>query len=229
MGGCLSSVGGDSVTVRSSSNNLAFVISPKGDLRPYSTPVFVSEVLDQIEEPSNSTSFFVCNSDNLSYDQHIRALDAQHELDAGQIYFVLPISKLRDRLSASEMAALAVKASVALNSKTSSSKSSKGYSQQKRSNSYKKKSKIAPFVVMETSKINVIIDEEAADRLMLDQKQQQLSSSSLGVSSRSGSIRKMQRYSSRKARLAVRSFRLRLSTIYEAESSFDQFHSHKLY
>ncbi|GJV62162.1 hypothetical protein Tco_1468262 [Tanacetum coccineum] len=122
--------------------------------------------------------------------------------------------------SASEMAALAVKASVALNSKaSSSSKSSKGYSQQKRSNSYKKKSKISPFVVMETSKINVIIDEEAADRLMLDQKQQQqLSSSSLGVSSRSGSIRKMQRYSSRKARLAVRSFRLRLSTIYEAES-----------
>nr|GFB49671.1 hypothetical protein [Tanacetum cinerariifolium] len=63
-----------------------------------------------MEEPSNSTSFFVCNSDNLSYDQHIRALDAQHELDAGQIYFVLPVSKLRDRLSASEMAALAVKA-----------------------------------------------------------------------------------------------------------------------
>ncbi|GJV94628.1 uncharacterized serine-rich protein-like protein [Tanacetum coccineum] len=222
MGGCLSSVGGDSVTVRTS-NNSAFVISPKGDLRPYSTPVFVSEVLDQMEEPS----FFVCNSDNLSYDQHIHALDAQHELDAGQIYFVLPISKLRDRLSASEMAALAVKASVALNSKaSSSSKSSKGYSQQKRSNSYKKKSKISPFVVMETSKINVIIDEEAADRVMLDQKQQQ--SSSLGVS-RSGSIRKMQRYSSRKARLAVRSFRLRLSTIHEAESTSDQSHSHKLY
>nr|GEZ13845.1 hypothetical protein [Tanacetum cinerariifolium] len=193
------------------------------------TPVFVSEVLDQMD----STSFFVCNSDNLSYDQHIRALDAQHELDAGQIYFVLPISKLRDRLSASEMAALAVKASVALNSKPSSSfstKSSKGYSQQKRSNSYKKKSKkISPFVVMETSKINVIIDEEAGDCLMLDQKQQQQSSSSsLGVS-RSGSIRKMQRYSSRKARLAVRSFRLRLSTIYEAESTLDHSHSHKLY
>ena len=221
MGGCLSSVGGDSVSVRSS-NNSAFVISPKGDLRPYSTPVFVSEVLEQME--ANSTSFFLCNSDNLSYDQHIRVLDAQHELDAGQIYFVLPISKLRDRLSASEMAALAVKASVALNSKTPPLKS-KGVVQ-KRSNSYKKKSKISPFVVMETSKINVIIDEEAA-RLMLDQKQQQ-SSSSLGVS-RTGSIRKMQRYSSRKARLAVRSFRLRLSTIYETESSSDQSHSHKLY
>ncbi|GJR30508.1 uncharacterized serine-rich protein-like protein [Tanacetum coccineum] len=197
-----------------------------GDLRPYSTPIFVSEVLDQTE---NLTSFFIRNSDNLSYDQHIRALDAQHELDAGQIYFVLPVSKLRYRLSASEMAALAIKASVALNSKPSSSsslKSSKGYSQQKRSNSYKKKSKISPFVVMETSKINVIIDEEAADRIMLDQKQQQ-SSSSLGVS-RSTSIRKMQRYSSRKTRLAVWSFRLRLATIYEAESS-DHSHSYKLY
>nr|GEW83941.1 hypothetical protein [Tanacetum cinerariifolium] len=194
MGGCFSSVGGDSVTVRSSSNNSAFVISPKGDLRPYSTPIFVSEVLDQME---NSTSFFVCNSDSLSYDQHIHALDAQHELDAGQIYFVLPVSKLRFS--------------------------------QKRSNIYKKKSKMSPFVVMEMSKINVIIDEEAADRLMLDQKQQQQSSSSSLVVSRSGSIRKMQRYSSRKARLAVWSFRLRLSTIYEAESSSDHSHSHKLY
>ncbi|KAI3808253.1 hypothetical protein L1987_24202 [Smallanthus sonchifolius] len=173
MGSCFSS-GGDSVSFSS-----ALVISPTGDLRPYSTPVFVSDVLQM--EPS---SFFVCNSDNLSYDEHIRAMDSGDKLDAGQIYFVLPVSKLRDRLSASEMAALAVKASVALNSKTLP-------------NGRNKKSKISPFVVMESSKINVIVDEEAPNN------------KSLGVST----IRK------RKARLAVRSFKLRLSTIYESESS----------
>ncbi|KAI3725584.1 hypothetical protein L1987_65375 [Smallanthus sonchifolius] len=174
MGSCLSS-GGDSVSFSS-----ALVISPTGDLRPYSTPVFVSDVLQM--EPSPS---FVCNSDKLSYDEHIRAMDTEDGLDAGQIYFVLPVSKLRDRLSASEMAALAVKASVALNST--------GFN---KGRNYKK-SKISPFVVMES---NANIDEEAPNN------------KSVGVS-RSRSIRK------RTARLAVRSFKLRLSTIYETESS----------
>ncbi|KAI3724740.1 hypothetical protein L2E82_36528 [Cichorium intybus] len=215
MGSCMSS-GGDSVTNRS---NSALVISPKGDLRQYSTPVFVSDVL-QLEAEAAASSFFVCNSDNLSYDEHIRALDSEDELDAGQIYFVLPISKLRDRLSASEMAALAVKASVALNAKANaktimrsgSFSRSKSMTNQKRKN----KSKISPFVVMETSKINVIVDEEAHNKRLFESNYKQ-QASSLGVS-RSGSIRKIQRYSSRKARLAVRSFRLRLSTIYESES-----------
>ncbi|KAJ0742154.1 hypothetical protein HanOQP8_Chr06g0236261 [Helianthus annuus] len=200
MGGCLSS-GSDSVSSSSSSSS-ALVISSTGDLRPYSTPVLVSNVL-QTEDSSSSSSFFVCNSDNLSYDEHITPLDAQDELDAGQIYFVLPVSKLRNPLSASEMAALAVKASVALNGKSNSKASTRSKSKAKT------KSKVSPFVVMESSKINVIVDQEAQNKCG--------PSTTVGVS-RSGSIRKMQRYSSRKARLAVRSFKLRLSTIYEDQS-----------
>ncbi|XP_071705684.1 uncharacterized protein [Rutidosis leptorrhynchoides] len=214
MGACLSS-GGASVTIRP---NSAFVISPKGDLRPYSTPILVSDVLQLEAGVGGVSNFFICNSDNLSYDEHIRALDGQDELDAGQIYFVLPISKLRGRLSASEMAALAVKASVAMNAKASSGIITLSSSRKKKNN----KSKISPFVVMETSKINVIVDDEAQNKRLFEK--QQVASSSLGVS-RSGSIRKMQRYSSRKARLAVRSFKLRLSTIYESELS-DQSHKY---
>ncbi|XP_076899738.1 uncharacterized protein LOC143553683 [Bidens hawaiensis] len=198
MGGCLSS-SGESVS------SSALVILSTGDLRPYATPVLVSDVLQ------TDSSFFVCNSDSLAYDEHIKPLDAQDELDAGQIYFVLPVSKLRNPLGASEMAALAVKASVALNSKAMSSRS-----KAKKNNNNSKRSKVAPFVVMESSKINVIVDEEAQNTRMFEK--QQPGSSSLGVS-RSGSIRKMQRYSSRKTRLAVRSFKLRLSTIYESDSS----------
>ncbi|XP_076887976.1 uncharacterized protein LOC143538266 [Bidens hawaiensis] len=198
MGGCLS-YGGESVA------SSALVILSTGDLRPYATPVLVSDVLEK------DSSFFVCNSDSLAYDEHIKPLDAQDELDAGQIYFVLPVSKLRNPLGASEMAALAVKASVALNSKAMSSRS-----KAKKNNSNSHRSKVAPFVVMESSKINVIVDEEAQNARMFEKQQQ--GSGSLGVS-RSGSIRKMQRYSSRKTRLAVRSFKLRLSTIYESDSS----------
>ncbi|XP_076949271.1 uncharacterized protein LOC143621859 [Bidens hawaiensis] len=204
MGGCFSS-GGESVA------SSALVILSTGDLRPYATPVLVSDVLEA------DSSFFVCNSDSLAYDEHIKPLDAQDELDAGQIYFVLPVSKLRNRLGASEMAALAVKASVALNSKPMSSRSkAKKNKSNNNSNSNSNRSKVAPFVVMESSKINVIVDEEAQNTRIFEKQQQ--GSSSLGVS-RSGSIRKMQRYSSRKTRLAVRSFKLRLSTIHESDSS----------
>ncbi|GKB24451.1 nucleotide-binding alpha-beta plait domain-containing protein [Tanacetum coccineum] len=68
-----------------------------GELREYPTPIFVSEVL-QYEKPS----FFVCNSDNLYQDQDIPCMDSEDELDAGQIYFILPKSMLALRLSASD-------------------------------------------------------------------------------------------------------------------------------
>ncbi|GKB65200.1 nucleotide-binding alpha-beta plait domain-containing protein, partial [Tanacetum coccineum] len=61
-------------------------------------------------------SFFVCNSDNLYQDQDIPTLDSEDELDACQIYFILLKSMLALRLSASDMASLAVKASLALDS-----------------------------------------------------------------------------------------------------------------
>ncbi|KAK9048026.1 hypothetical protein SSX86_033011 [Deinandra increscens subsp. villosa] len=190
MGACFSS-SADYSSVPDS----ALVISPRGELRPYSTPVFVSDVLHQIaeEEEEESAAFFLCNSDNLWYDGRITPLDAHDELDAAQIYFVLPVSKLGDRLAASEMAALAVKASVALNGKRQNSPSTRKKKKQKKKS---KSSKISPFVVaMESSRINVIVDENKQP---------------VGMS-RSGSIRK--------ARLAVRSFKLRLSTIYETDQS----------
>uniref|UniRef100_A0A0V0GW79 Putative ovule protein n=1 Tax=Solanum chacoense TaxID=4108 RepID=A0A0V0GW79_SOLCH len=45
----------------------------------------------------------------------VSALSADEELQPGQLYFALPLSKLKRRLKAEEMAALAVKASSALN------------------------------------------------------------------------------------------------------------------
>nr|GEV64336.1 hypothetical protein [Tanacetum cinerariifolium] len=109
--------------------------------------MFVSEVL-QDEKPS----FFVCNSDNLYQDQDIPSLDSEDELDARQIYFILPKSMLARRLRSSDMASLAVKASLALDSSSNS-------------NSHVKKIKnnnarISPMVLMETSQINVIVEEE---------------------------------------------------------------------
>ena len=193
MGACMSSAG-DSIH---KSTNFAFVISTRGELRQYPTPIFVSEVL-QFEKPS----FFVCNSDSLYQDQDIPCLDSEDELDAGQIYFILPKTMLARRLSASDMASLAVKASLALDSNSNSI----SHVKKKKNN----KARISPMVLMETSQINVVVEEE--------ENKQNYKNAGLRVS-KSRSIRKMPR--SKRARLAARSFRLKLSTIYENAEGCD--------
>ncbi|KAI3817313.1 hypothetical protein L1987_11102 [Smallanthus sonchifolius] len=189
MGACLSSTA-ESID----KSSYAFVISIKGELRDYPTPILVSEVL-QFEKPS----CFLCNSDCLHYDQHIPALDSEHELEAGQIYFILPNTMLGRLLSASDMAALAVKASVALDSNSKSQKMKKN------------KGRVSPLVLMGTTRIDVEVEEEDVNKV-------QRRNGGLRVT-RSGSIRKRpRRYnSSKKGLLAVRSFRIRLSTIHENE------------
>ncbi|KAH0769987.1 hypothetical protein KY290_013968 [Solanum tuberosum] len=51
------------------------------------------------------------------------AVKAEEELQLGQLYFALPLSQLKHKLKPEEMAALAVKASSALNHSSSSSSS----------------------------------------------------------------------------------------------------------
>ncbi|KAK9271021.1 hypothetical protein L1049_026609 [Liquidambar formosana] len=162
----------------------AKVISVAGDLREYSLPFTASEVL-QMESSSDSSACFVCNSDRLYYDDYIPALHPEDPLQPGQIYFLLPNSKLQYRLSASDMAALAVKASLAL--QNSSLKGGRR----------RKKARISPLL------------------LGAEIHRQPPNKKPPPVISRSGSVRKLHRYSSKGAKMAVRSFRLRLTTIYE--------------
>ncbi|CAK9183439.1 unnamed protein product [Ilex paraguariensis] len=199
MGGCFSLTASYSVTDQESTAN---VISVYGDLREYSVPVTVSQVLQMETTSSSSSSCFLCNSDSLYYDEYTPALDPQDELQPGQIYFILPTTKLEYKLSASDMAALAVKASVALQN---SSKKSSGSGSGRR---HQNKARISPVALEVNQRVAVNLPKKSfADK------------DKLGVegASRSGStsIRKLQRYSSRRARMAVRSFRLRLTTIHE--------------
>ncbi|KAF8101582.1 hypothetical protein N665_0204s0076 [Sinapis alba] len=57
---------------------------------------------------------FICNSDDMDFDDAVSAISADEELQLGQIYFALPLRWLREPLEAVEMAALAVKATSAL-------------------------------------------------------------------------------------------------------------------
>ncbi|XP_022766557.1 uncharacterized protein LOC111311442 [Durio zibethinus] len=186
----------------------AQVVSLNGDLHKYNLPVFVSQVL-QAEASSSSSSvpssaIFLCNSDRLYYDDYIPALDFDHQLQANQIYFVLPISKLRQRLSSRDMAALAVKASVAIQNAS------------KNDSHRRKQARISPVLIVAQSVSVPVADKghDAPTAAASGTKSFAEPQPRPGFS-RSASIRKLQKYTSRRAKLAVRSFKLRLSTIYE--------------
>ncbi|KAF5769734.1 hypothetical protein HanRHA438_Chr14g0662391 [Helianthus annuus] len=86
----------------------AKLILPDGSLQEFSYPVKVSYVLQK--HPST----FICNSDEMEFDDVVSAVNEEEVLQLGQLYFALPVSRLRRRLKPEEMAALAVKASSAL-------------------------------------------------------------------------------------------------------------------
>ncbi|CAI9752806.1 unnamed protein product [Fraxinus pennsylvanica] len=92
----------------SSSAVTAKLIFDDGRLQEFSYPVKVSYVLQK------NPTFFICNSDEMDFDVVVSAVSHDEMLQPGQLYFALPLSRLKRRLKAEEMAALAVKASSAL-------------------------------------------------------------------------------------------------------------------
>ncbi|KAI3747933.1 hypothetical protein L6452_10681 [Arctium lappa] len=86
----------------------AKLILHDGSLQEFSYPVKVSYVLHK------NPSTFICNSDEMEFDDVLSAIRDDDELQLGQLYFALPLTRLRRPLQPEEMAALAVKASAAL-------------------------------------------------------------------------------------------------------------------
>ncbi|TXG59549.1 hypothetical protein EZV62_014122 [Acer yangbiense] len=86
----------------------AKLVLQDGRLQEYSYPVKVSYVLQK------NPSCFICNSDEMDFDDVVSAISEDEELQPGQLYFALPLNRLKLPLQPEEMAALAVKASAAL-------------------------------------------------------------------------------------------------------------------
>ncbi|KAG7659788.1 hypothetical protein ISN44_As01g066230 [Arabidopsis suecica] len=112
------------------------------------------------------------------------------------------------------MAALAVKASVAIEKAAG------------KKNRRRRSGRISPVVTLNQANDNRIaavnnrIGGEATNMMMQKGKLPNRTTPFKDTNgySRSGSVRKLKRYTSGRAKLAVRSFRLRLSTIYEGSS-----------
>ncbi|PON76912.1 hypothetical protein PanWU01x14_032320 [Parasponia andersonii] len=94
---------------KSSSVTTAMLILQNGELREFSQPVKVSQVMQNVDSAS-----FVCGSDDIDFGEFLSAVSEDEELQPGQLYFVLPSNCLNRPIRAEEMAALAVKASAAL-------------------------------------------------------------------------------------------------------------------
>ncbi|KAG2324341.1 hypothetical protein Bca4012_038856 [Brassica carinata] len=189
------------------SSPTAKIVTVNGDLREYNVPVLASQVLEEASSSSSSSrpsSYFLCNSDSLYYDDFVPAIESEEILQADQIYFVLPVSKRRYRLTASDMAALAVKASVAMEKAA------------KNKNRRRKSGRISPVMTMNQPNQRVVAVSTIMQKGNLPNKTTQFKSSNTIGYSRSGSVRQLKRYASGRARkLADRSIKRVLSTIHE--------------
>ncbi|CAM8990418.1 unnamed protein product [Rhodiola kirilowii] len=88
----------------------AKLILPDGRLQEYSHPIKACYVLQRFKSPA----FFICNSDEMEFNDVVSAVADDEELQLGQLYFLLPLNLLKYPLKAAEMAELAVRASTAL-------------------------------------------------------------------------------------------------------------------
>ncbi|EOA28028.1 hypothetical protein CARUB_v10024204mg [Capsella rubella] len=86
----------------------AKLILQDGRMMEFTSPVKVGYVLQK------NPMCFICNADDMDFDNVVSAISADEEFQLGQLYFALPLSALHQSLKAEEMAALAVKASSAL-------------------------------------------------------------------------------------------------------------------
>ncbi|KAK4340301.1 hypothetical protein RND71_041763 [Anisodus tanguticus] len=112
MGICASS---PSMTKRNGSimnlpvTKVAMVIQMTGKLQEFRQPITAGEILVQ------NPGFFICSSEAMNVNSLVPQLVKDEILQLGQLYFLMPVSKLQTPLSLQDMCALAVKASTTLN------------------------------------------------------------------------------------------------------------------
>ncbi|GLJ14954.1 hypothetical protein SUGI_0244060 [Cryptomeria japonica] len=85
----------------------AKVIFFNGVMKEFSEPIKAGEIIEQ------NPGYFLCHWDSLYIDRSMVSVNSKEELELGELYFLLPLSKLQYVLSASDMAAMVFKANSA--------------------------------------------------------------------------------------------------------------------
>lgn len=95
-------------SVNSPTAGVALVVKLDGKPEEFRQPVRAGDIL------SENPNCFICSSEAMNVDSPVAHLADGEELQLGQLYFLLPISKSHLPLSLHDMCALAIKASTAL-------------------------------------------------------------------------------------------------------------------
>lgn len=212
MGTCLSI---RPATAAAAGRPTAKVVTADGHLREHHGPVSAAEALANLDGPDVAAASFLCSSDRLFFDRPIPPLPPDELLHPGQVYFALPKGMLRQPLSAADMAALAALAGEAL----AGAAPAEGVGPRRRFG--RKKMKICPVLDPADPMAGRVV-EYGIDHPMGGYGFENFTVGKASAAPRlvkSGSVRKMQRGASRRARMAVRSFRVMLDTIHEGTVS----------
>ncbi|KAK1266473.1 hypothetical protein QJS04_geneDACA014544 [Acorus gramineus] len=124
MGSCFSST-----TAVDTDPPTAKIVSLGGSLKEFSVPVEVSHALKGEED---GETCFLCSSDKLYYEECATEMRPDEFLEVGQIYFVLSDEYRSRVLTSSDMVALAVKASSAMEGDGTNMKNKKGRRRRRR-------------------------------------------------------------------------------------------------
>ncbi|KAM7479254.1 hypothetical protein LguiA_027473 [Lonicera macranthoides] len=90
-------------------DHLAKVIHLDGRLQEFSHPMTARHVIDQ------NPNCFLCSSEAMDINSRAPHVPMDEDLQLGQIYFLMPLSKSHKQLSLQDLGALAIKASTTLN------------------------------------------------------------------------------------------------------------------
>ncbi|KAF5758782.1 hypothetical protein HanRHA438_Chr16g0745791 [Helianthus annuus] len=92
------------------STSTKVINSIDGRLQEFRQPITAGKVLSD-HQPD---MFFLCSSEHMFVNCHVPHVPADEELQPGQIYFIMPVSKLYRPISLQEICLLAIKASLVL-------------------------------------------------------------------------------------------------------------------
>ncbi|KAL8195319.1 hypothetical protein R6Q57_025722 [Mikania cordata] len=93
------------------SSTVKVIDSGDGRLQEFEQPIRACHVL------SSHPTAFLCSSDTMFVGCHVPQMPGNEELQMGQIYFLMPLSKSNNLLSLQELCSLAVIAGSALQTK----------------------------------------------------------------------------------------------------------------
>ncbi|KAL5704938.1 hypothetical protein ACHQM5_023294 [Ranunculus cassubicifolius] len=84
------------------------IIHIDGRLQEFKQSIVAKHILSQ------NPNLFLCSLESINIDSYIPQVPENEELQLGQIYFLLPISKFHFPISLSDLCTLAIRASIAL-------------------------------------------------------------------------------------------------------------------